>query len=115
MMISPGIVGLSGFIQRRGAAGELRACLRQPVAMFLAPAAPISDPADRIYELEDFQTPQHLGRVEQVAGEHRDDTLLQLPGIARLAEHLLHHRAVESVDEEREACHPRALALFQLE
>jgi hypothetical protein len=45
---------------------------------------------------EQLESPQHARRIEQAASEHRDYALLQLPCIARLTEHLLHHRADRS-------------------
>jgi hypothetical protein len=42
---------------------------------------------------EQLESPQHARRIEQVASEHRDHALLQLPCISRLAKHLLHHTA----------------------
>src|SRR5882724_9148921 len=54
-------------VQRRVAAGELRARLRQPILVLGTPALPLTQAADRIDQLEQLQAPQHLGRVEQVA------------------------------------------------
>jgi len=88
--------------------------LGQPVIVFGAPAPPVAQGVDRIDQLEQSQAPQHLRRVEQVAREHGDHALLQLPGIVRVAEHLPQYRTVEAVDKERESLHAGALALLQL-
>src|SRR5256885_11645796 len=79
-----------------------------------APTPPVPQAVDRIDQLEHSQAPQHLRRIEQVAGEHGDHALLQLPGIVRMAEHLAHDGPIEAVDKERESLHAGALAFFQL-
>src|SRR6185437_6425982 len=91
----------SSLVQWRIATREFGPRLGQPETVFGAAAAPVAQEGDRVDELEQLESPQHLRGVEQVAGQHRDHALFQLPGVARLAEHLLHHRTVEAVDEER--------------
>src|ERR1700735_5607419 len=73
----PAMLPASGFVQRRVAARELRARLRQTVLVLRTPMTPVAHAADRIHQLEQLQAPQHLRRIEQVAGEHGDHALLQ--------------------------------------
>src|ERR1700676_4261332 len=76
-------VSCSDLVKRRVTARELRARLSQPILVLGTPAPPLAEAADRIHQLEQLEAPQHLGCVEQVAGEHRDHALLELPRIAR--------------------------------
>ena len=51
-------------VERRGAAGELRARLRQPVVTLTAPAPKVAQRDHRIHQFEQTQAPQYLRCVE---------------------------------------------------
>src|ERR1700677_2399278 len=67
------------------AAGEFGASLRQPISMLGSPAPEVAQARDRVHQFEQPQAAQYLGGIEQVAGEHGNHALFQLPDIARLA------------------------------
>src|SRR5579863_3165799 len=81
--------------------------------MLRAPATPMAHGPDTVDQPEEAQAPQNLRGVEQVPGKHRNHGLLELPAVARMAEHLLQDRTVEAVDKEGEPRYGGALAFFQ--
>src|SRR5271169_5409231 len=82
-------------IERRGAAGELLPGLFQAIAMLGTPSREVAQCRHGVDELECQQPAYDFRRIEQIAGQHRDHALLDLPDIARLAEDPSHDRTVE--------------------
>src|SRR5580698_5055856 len=82
--------------------------------MLTAPAYQVAQCRDRVDELERPQSAYDFPGIEQVASQHRDHTLLDLPDIARLPKDPVHDRTVEPIDEKCKPLHAGALTPLQL-
>src|SRR5690606_15241315 len=106
-----GIVARSGRIHRRRATAEGNLAAAPAPAEISKPAQRRHQADDRVDEAEQIHAEHDRAAVEDIAGEHRDDAILDAEIIAWLREHLAHGRRIEAIDEPREDAHATPAAL----